>query len=348
VMPFETKTRGFRGLRIPLFFICVFAILLVLAGIARLVIIAALLAYILDPLVTTLELRGMTRRLATVVLLLLFGIVLGVAACVLVPVLMYQVQSLQSGSVLEHTSSAISRLETLIRIKLGFLGLQEIDLLEKIQEAKRYLGGRVADFLIQDGASLAVHAVFIPFIMFFLLTDGRKMKKDFLRLIPNRYFEFVLYLLYKMDLQLGNYLRGQFADAVVFGVLTTTALWLLKIKYFLFIGAFAGLANLIPLVGPIAGVVPAVVVAVLDTGDVVRGGYVVLAFVVLKLIDDTVVQPLVVGRSVNLHPMLVAISILVGGQMFGILGMLLAVPCAGFLKVVLSESIATFQKYRFS
>ncbi len=347
-MPFETKIRGFRDLRILLFFVCAFAILLVLAGIARLVIISALLAYILDPVVTTMELHGMTRRLATAALLLLLGIVLVVAAYVLVPVLVDQVQSLQSGSMLEHTSLAISRLETLIRIKLGFLGLQEIDLLEKIQEAKRYLGGRVADFLIQDGASLAVHAVFIPFIMFFLLKDGRKMKKDFVRLIPNRYFEFVLYLLYKMDLQLGNYLRGQFADAVVFGILTTTALWLLNIKYFLFIGAFAGLANLIPFVGPIAGVLPAVVVAVLDTGDVVRGGYVVLAFAVLKLVDDTVVQPLVVGKTLNLHPMVVAVAILVGGQMFGILGMLLAVPCAGFLKVVLSESIATFRKYRFS
>ena len=347
-MPFETKTHGFKDLRLLLLFAGAFATLLVVAGIARLVIISALLAYILDPLVMTLELRGLTRTLATVVLLLLIGFVVVVAGYLLVPVLVDQVQSLQSGSVFKQTSLAISRLETIIRNKLGFLGLQEINLLEKIQEAKSYLGGRIADFLIQDAASLAVHAVFIPFIMFFLLKDGRKMKKDFVRLIPNRYFEFVLYLLYKMDLQLGNYLRGQFADAVVFGVLTTTVLWLLNIKYFLFIGAFAGLANLIPFVGPIAGVLPAVVVAVLDTGDVVRGGYVVLAFVVLKLLDDTVVQPLVVGKSVNLHPMLVAVAILIGGQMFGILGMLLAVPCAGFLKVVLGESIATFQKYRFS
>jgi putative permease len=347
-MPFETKTHGFKDLLFLFFLVCALAILLVLGGIAKLVIISALLAYILDPLVTTLELRGMTRTLATVVLLLLIGFVLVVAAYILVPVLFDQVQSLQSGSMFEQTSLAISRLETIIRVKLGFLGMQEINLLEKIQEAKGYLGGRIGNFLIQDAASLVVHAVFIPFIMFFLLKDGRKMKKDFVRLIPNRYFEFVLYLLYKMDMQLGNYLRGQFVDAVVFGVFSTIALWLLNIKYFLFIGAFAGLANLIPFVGPIAGVLPAVAVAVFDTGDVVRGGYVVVAFVVLKLLDDIIVQPLVVGKSVNLHPMLVGVAILVGGHVFGILGMLLAVPCAGFLKVVFVESIVTFRKYRFS
>ena len=135
-MPFETKTRGFKDLLFLFFLVCALAILLVLGGIAKLVIISALLAYILDPLVTTLELRGMTRTLATVVLLLLIGLVLVVAAYILVPVLFDQVQSLQSGSMLEHTSLAISRLETIIRVKLGFLGMQEINLLERIQEAK--------------------------------------------------------------------------------------------------------------------------------------------------------------------------------------------------------------------
>jgi len=347
-MEFETKTREFKELLFFFFLLCVLALLFVLAGIAKLVIISALLAYILDPIVTTLELRGMTRTLATIVLVLLISFMMVAAAYVLVPVLVGQVQSLQSGSAFEQTSLAISRLETMIRTQLGFIGMEEINLREKIQEAKEYLGGRIGYFLFQDAVSLVIYAALIPFIMFFLLKDGRKMKKEFVRLIPNRYFELALDLIYKMDIQLGNYLRGQFVDAVVFGVLSTVALWLLNIKYFLFIGAFAGLANLIPFIGPIAGVLPAVTVAVLDTGDVVRGGYVIVAFVVLKLLDDIVVQPLAVGKSVNLHPMVVVLAILGGSHLFGILGMLIAVPCAGFLKVVLSESIVIFRKYRFS
>jgi predicted PurR-regulated permease PerM len=73
----------------------------------------------------------------------------------------------------------------------------------------------------------------------------------------------------------------------------------------------------------------------------------VIAFGVLKLVDDFVVQPLAVGKTVNLHPMVVAIGIVVAGHLFGIIGMLLIVPLLGFLRVVLEESVATYRKYRF-
>jgi putative permease len=167
-------------------------------------------------------------------------------------------------------------------------------------------------------------------------------------LVPNRYFEFSLDLLYKMDRQLGGFLRSQFLDAVIFGLMSTVLLWALDVPYFLLIGVFAGLANLVPYVGPVAGVVPAVIVSVLQTGDLNKALAVIAGYIGLKLLDDALVQPLVVSRGVNLHPMVVLLSILVGGNLFGILGMLLAVPCTGFLRVVLSESVATFRKYRFS
>jgi putative permease len=185
-------------------------------------------------------------------------------------------------------------------------------------------------------------------MMFFFLKDGREMKKQLIRLVPNRYFEFSLDLLHKMDLQLGNYLRSQFLDALIFGAMSTMALWLMDVKYFLFIGIFAGLANLIPYVGPIAGVVPAVVVSVLETGDITKAIYVILVYVGLKLVDDFAVQPMVVARGVDVHPVLVLMAIMIGGHLFGIVGMLVAVPFAGFLKVVLQESVVTFRKYRFS
>jgi predicted PurR-regulated permease PerM len=154
-------------------------------------------------------------------------------------------------------------------------------------------------------------------------------------------------LLYKMDIQLGNYLRGQFIDALVFGVLATAALWMIGVPYFVFIGIFAGLANLIPFVGPLVGAVAALIAVVLNGGDIVRCGHVLIVFVFLKLVDDLVVQPLAVGKNVHLHPMVVAIGIVVGGRLFGILGMLLVVPFMGFLKVVLEESIDTYRRYRF-
>ena len=146
----------------------------------------------------------------------------------------------------------------------------------------------------------------------------------------------------------GDALRSQFLDAMIFGALSTVLLWALDVRYFLFIGVFAGLANLVPYVGPVAGVVPAVIVSVLETGDVTKAMAVIGGYVGLKLLDDVLIQPLVVSRGVHLPPLVVFLSILIGGNLFGILGMLLAVPCAGFLRVVLQESVATYRKYRFS
>jgi predicted PurR-regulated permease PerM len=259
-----------------------------------------------------------------------------------------QVQNLQSSQNAEQTSGVILRLETMIHQKFGFLGFSDLNLNEKIHALGVYLGAKAGDFLVNEGFTLVVYGVAIPFIVFFLLKDGRELKKQFISIVPNRYFEFALDLVYKMDVQLGNYLRSQFTDAVAFGVLSTLVLWFLGVKYFIFIGPFAGLANLIPYVGPVAGALPAVAVSLFETGDVTQAVQVIVAFIALKLMDDILIQPLLVAKGVNLHPLLVLIAIIVGGELFGILGMLLAVPTTGFVKVVLQESIVTLKKYRFT
>jgi len=340
--------RPFRG-SVLMFTVLIGALLLLaLGGIGAMVVVAALLAYILDPLVTRLELSGLSRTLATVLFFLtLIGLSTG-AIFFLTPIVIAQVELLQSGVTTEQTAVILSRLESMIHQHLGFLGLEEIRLLDVIQQAKLAIRAEVLRFLVEDSAALIAHAVAVPIIMFFFLKDGREIKKQLVRLVPNRYFEFALDLLYKMDRQLGGFLRSQFFDALIFGALSTALLWALDVRYFLFIGAFAGMANLIPYVGPVAGVVPAVIVSVLETGDVTKAMWVIVGYIGLKLLDDVMVQPFVVSRGVHLHPMFVLLSILIGGNLFGILGMLLAVPCAGFLRVVLKESVATFRKYRFT
>jgi putative permease len=333
----------------PLLIAFVVAIILLFVGkAAQVVIIALLLAYILDPVVTFLEARGMSRGLATLSLIFGLGAILAGCASLLIPAILEQLKALQSGATTHVASSAVEQMQELLRDKLSFLGLGSVDLGSKIEELKRTLGEKAFEFMVKDSLELVISTVTIPFMMFFFLKDGRDLKKKIVSMVPNRYFEFSLDLLYKMDVQLGNYLRGQFVDAVTFGGLSIVALWILGVNYFVFLGAFAGLANLIPYVGPIAGMVPAAIVAVLSTGNLGSAVSVVVAFVILKFLDDFAVQPLVVASSVEMHPVLVLIAIMIGGELFGILGMLLAVPVAGFFKVVLQEGVSTYRKYRFS
>ena len=346
--PVRKMIRPSRGSILMVTVIVGAVLLLALGGIGAMVVIAALLAYILDPLVTRLELSGLSRTAATVLFFLVLIGSTSVGIFLMIPVVVAQVDLLQSEVTTEQTALILARLEILIHTHLGFLGLGEISLADAIQQLKEAIREEVLRFLVEDSAMLIAHAVAVPIIMFFFLKDGREMKKQLVRLVPNRYFEFGLDLLYKMDRQLGGFLRSQFFDAVIFGALSTVLLWALDVRYFFFIGVFAGLANLIPYVGPVAGVIPAVVVSVLETGDVTKALTVIAGYIGLKLLDDVLVQPMVVSRGVNLHPLYVLLSILIGGHLFGILGMLLAVPCAGFLRVVLQESVATFRRYRFT
>lgn len=348
MIPVSAPIRPSRELAPLLVAITLAVVLLFIGGAAQIVILSLLLAYILDPLATGLEARGMGRTLAVVIVVLGLTLILVAMGFLLFPPILQQLQALQSGATTEQAAEAIRGIERSLKSSFGFLGLEDLDLLERIASLKQSLAERVFAFLLSDSLELIVNAVTIPFMMFFFLKDGREMKKALVSMVPNRYFEFTLDLLYKMDLQLGNYLRGQFVDAVVFGVMSIGALWALGVNYFVFLGVFAGLANLIPYVGPIAGVIPAAAVAVLGSGDLNSATPVIIAYFVLKLVDDFAVAPYVVASSVEMHPVLVLIAIMVGGELFGILGMLLAVPAAGFLMVVLKEGVATYRKYRFT
>jgi putative permease len=321
---------------------------LLVPGVVKMVVAAFLLAYIFDPIVTAIELRGLSRTASTIVFFLFVISIFWILFTILAPVVYNQIQAMRSGAGSRQTSEVILRLQAVVRAKLGFIGLEDVNLQDKIEQFSTYMSATMEDFILHEGLSIILYAVTVPFLVFFFLKDGRQMKKQFIGIVPNRYFEFSLDLVYKMDVQLGNYLRSQFTDAVVFGVLATIALWLLGVKYFLFIGVFAGLANLIPYVGPIAGALPAVAVALFDSGDVTLALQIVLAFIILKLTDDMLVQPLLVAKGVHLHPLLVLLAIIIGGELFGMLGMLLAVPATGFVKVVLQESIVTLKKYRFT
>jgi len=201
--------------------------------------------------------------------------------------------------------------------------------------------------LIMDLFSIITTFIIIPFAVFFILKDGLKLKKGFIRLIPNKYFEMTLNIMHKTDQQLGGFLRGQFIDASIIGLLATVALWILGVDYFALIGVFAGLTNLIPYVGPLMGAIMAVTVVIIKGGSTTLIILVAVAFALIQLTDNILVQPLVVAKNVDLHPLSVLLVVIIGGQFFGILGMLLAVPAISIIKVLSVELYKGVKKYRF-
>ncbi len=324
-----------------------FWVLIWLRGIVTLVVLGALLAYLFDPLVNRLEARGLGRTLATVIVFAGISLAIGAFLVLFFPAVTAQARAIQTGFDMERARVIVEELEVLLETRLAVVGVEDLDLMSSVQQ---FVVTNVDDVLnyVPGVLSLLTQLVIIPFIMFFLLKDGRRIKKGFINLVPNRYFEFTLNVLHKTDVQLGNYLRGQLFASLVVALLSIGVLWVLKVDYFVLIGLFAGLANMIPYLGPIAGASVAVLVSVITTGSLATVLPIIVAFVIIQTIDNAGVQPLVLARNVELHPLLILLTLILAGKLFGVLGLLLAVPATAVLKVFVQETFANLRRYRLA
>ncbi len=192
-----------------------------------------------------------------------------------------------------------------------------------------------------------------------LLIEYHDFKRTLVRFLPNKYLEVGLRTIYNIEQQISKYLRGQILAASSVAILSILGLFILNqfnanITLIVFIGIIAGLANLIPMVGPFIGMIPAILISLMNNigsesallhqlfGVIPSPFYIidiVLMFIIVQQIDNNFVTPIVVGESVGLHPMAVMIVLLIGGTLIGPLGMLFAIPAAGVLKVVIGEIV---------
>jgi predicted PurR-regulated permease PerM len=177
--------------------------------------------------------------------------------------------------------------------------------------------------------------VIVPLVLFFLLAEGRSIKRSLIEIIPNQYFEMVLNLLHRIDQQLGGYIRGMVMSVMLISALSILGLRLIGLNDYLVVGTIAGVSNIIPYLGPLIGIMAGTIAAVLQYSTL--GWWTILpvifVFLTVQLLDNVFVQPVVVARSVNLHPLIVIFVVLFGSHMFGAVGMLLAVPLTAVIKV---------------
>lgn len=339
-----------RRMRMVMWLLAALAVLVVLyavSDILALMLVSALLAYLLAPLVKMMEVHGWSRTQATA---LIFGVLVlsvGVGVVFLVPVLIEQVVALQSGFEAETVEQIVRRAEGRVAPYAAWFGKTELDLMQVLRTAVLDSLGETLDY-VPGILSLLGNAVLVPVFVFFLLKDGRSIRKTFVSLVPNTYFEFTLAVLRKMNVQVGNYLRGQFVCAFIVAQLSVAALWLLGVDYYVIIGVLAGLANLIPYLGPLLGAALAGTVTVLTTGSLALVPFIIGAFALIQSIDNIFIQPLIIARNADLHPIEIMLALLVGGQFFGFLGLLLAVPALAVLKVFVYEVAVNLRRYRLA
>lgn len=185
--------------------------------------------------------------------------------------------------------------------------------------------------LVPGLVSLAVS----PILAFYLLKDLHRVKRRFWNLIPVDWQPAAYKLGLDLDRTLAGYIRGQLSVALMVGILSAAWTAFLGIPFAVLIGLVAAVTDIIPYIGPIIGALPAVVLGTMQ--EPVLGLYALAGFVAIHQIEGTVLAPQIVGDAVGLHPLLVILAILIGGELGGLGGMLVAVPVAGAVKVVASH-----------
>lgn len=307
-----------------------------------LLVISFLIAYVLAPVVKIFERRGVNRTLVVAGLSVIILGILILTALVIIDWSTYQLNKLQTDlpDITEKLKVKIS--EWVSKLEERVPQTKNSKLSEKltVENIQKWISSRIENTIsfISSISSkimpIISMLVVVPFMTFFMLSGGASAKKRFIEMMPNRYFETTLILINELDRQLGQYLRSRVLETVMLSVIGVIGFAVLRVRFYVFLGILAGVANIIPYFGPILGAIPACIIALIYPSLGVWSVPLVIALTfLLQFIDNAIIFPLVVGKSVDLGPITTILVVLVGSQFFGLLGLLMAVPIAAMIKV---------------
>lgn len=334
-----SKKVNIRLINILIAAIVVFIVLrygLTIGSVMKPFIIAAVISYLLNPIVKMFEKKGIRRIFGVLIVYLIFIAIILLLSFVLVPKLIKEISAL----VVNIPQYSAQMQQLLKKFQDGYVnsGLPESfkDILDDnilmLQSMILDVLQNIANGIIEMFSQL-FNIIIVPVIAFYMLKDSEYFKNQFILLLPKAKRMKFIVLLRDIDNVFGKYIRGQIIVASFVGVFTTIALVLIDVKYAFILGIFAGIANIIPYFGPFIGIVPTILFALLDSTT--KALYAAGAFILIQQIESGFLTPRIIGRSVGIHPVYVIMSLIVGGRLMGVLGLVVAVPVLAAIKLTL-------------
>ena len=343
----ERKTR-----RLIIFIILALAsayLLYLVRGLLFSFILAAFITYLLNPLVNAMERKGTPRTWAILLAYLALSFVGASIALYGVPRTIEQLNGL-SETIPLYTEQ-IRELIQSIQTRYVSLNIPEA-IKQVLDEQLQWVEGHMLEFVSKTVAALIGTVGYIfkillaPVLSFYILKDLELIKKKAVMTVPEEWRKETFGLFKDIDRVLGSFIRGYLLVASIVAGMTTVAMAILGMEFALMLGLFAGLTELIPYFGPLIGAIPAVGLALLKSKWL--GIKVALAFLIIHQLEGNIISPKILGDRVGLHPLIVIFSLLAGGELYGLTGMLLAVPAAAIigtiLKFIYFKAITEYRK----
>lgn len=297
-------------------------------------------AYVLQPVVDLLVKRRMPRGMAILLIYIAFIVLSAVIVVNAIPVV-----TRQMSQVIQHLPALIQQADRWID-ELSQRKQYLPDAVRRaVESALGHVEQHVTDYVVQAITMLTgtVNAVFIlfvvPFLVFYMLKDARSIGRAAVHLAPARHRDAMHRVLTGIDETLGKYVRGQLLIMLCVGILTYAGLLVVRMPYALVLSLFVTATNLIPYLGPFLGALPALLLALSISPSMALK--VLVVNVIVQQCEGNLISPQIMGRTLKLHPMAIVAALLVGGEVAGVLGLIVAVPALAVAHVTWIQVRAT-------
>ncbi|WP_087973267.1 AI-2E family transporter [Oceanobacillus rekensis] len=316
------------------------------------VILAFIVYYLLNPIVNLLERLRIKRIWGIIIIILgISGLLTGIIM-LSAPAIQQQVTDLA-----ENFPTYLNQMGEGITTWLqnSFLGPYYEEgynwFISNFSDIPGMIGSYLADAFqsIQNVANTLTTAIVtivtFPIILFFLLKDGIKFKQFSLKLLPPKYRKDINHILHNMDTQVGSYIQGQIIVASCIGILLFIGYLIIGLEYAITLAIIAAITSVVPYLGPTIAIIPAIIIALVDSPFMLVKLAIVWAAV--QFLEGNFVSPNIMGRTMKIHPLTIIIVLLVAGNLVGIVGVILGIPGYAMIKVIVTYLFGKF-KHRYN
>lgn len=326
-----------EGVILAVLLVLGFATIILFGDMLAPVLASVVIAYLLEGVVRALEQRGVPRMLAVSVVFSLFLTFLLFVVLGLVPLLSKQFAQLMQ-EIPAMVSEGQKELLLLPERYPDFISESQVtEIMSAIRSGLTELGQSVLSFSLASLSTiftLAVYLVLLPVLVFFFMKD-KKLIVDWVTRYMPRERGVALQVWREMDRQIGNYVRGKFAEIMIVGITSYIVFALMGLNYASLLGALVGLSVVVPYIGAVVVTVPVLVIGYFQWGWSDEFAYITIAYFIIQALDGNLLVPWLFSEAVNLHPIAIIIAILIFGGMWGFWGVFFAIPLATLVKAVL-------------
>ena len=335
---YKRKFSDPNALMLLLFIIFSALTLYFLGDILMPVLVAIVIAYLLDVPVSKLEKIGIRRSLATSFVLIVFFFICFVSAVSIGPIISKQSITLakEAPLILQSAQQWIASLPEKYpnTIEVSYIE----SMMNGINDRLVFLGESIISRSfdsIGDLAALLIYMILVPLMVFFMLNDKGLFLSSLDKILPKER-RLISQVGEEMNTQIANYIRGKVIEIVIVGAVSAIAFSLLGLRFSLLLGVLVGFSVLIPYIGAAVVTIPVAVVALFQFGISAHFGWVIFVYLIIQALDGNVLVPLLFSEAVSLHPLYIIIAVLLFGGLWGFWGVFFAIPLATLVKALIT------------